>query len=83
MKPVNEKSLLHHIFNQMDKLDNKEITSVEATAQSKLASQAIALYKMEMERAKLLMELQSHAEATGKVVELRELSSKGFDDTTK
>jgi hypothetical protein len=83
MKPVNEKSLLHHLFEQMDKLDKKEISADEANAQAKLASTAISLYKQELDRARLTMELQSHAEATGKVVELRELSSKGFDDTTK
>lgn len=83
MKPVNEKSLLHHLFEQMDKLDKGEITHDVANAQSKLAGQAISLYRMEFDRARLTMELQSHAESTGKVVELRELSSKGFDDTTK
>ena len=83
MKPVNEKSLLHHLFEQMDKLDKKEISADEANAQSKLASTAISLYKQELDRARLTMELQSHAESMGKVVELRELSSKGFDDTTK
>lgn len=83
MKPVNEKSLLHHLFEQMDKLDKKEISTDEANAQAKLASKAISLYKQELDRARLIMELQSHAESTEKVVELRELSSKGFDDTTK
>lgn len=83
MKPVNEKSLLHHIFEQMDKLSRQEISTADANVQSKLANQAISLYKLEQERAKLIMELQRHAESTGKVVELRELSSKGFDDTTK
>ena len=83
MKPVNEKSLLHHLFDQMDKLDKGEIDVAQATAQSKLAGQAVSLYRLEIDRAKLSMELQQHQKETGNLIRLRELSSKGFDDTTQ
>lgn len=83
MRPVNEKSLLHFLFIQMEKLDEGVITNVEATAQAKLASQAIQLYRMEIDRAKLQMEINKYNGKDHKDVELRELSSKGFDDTTK
>ena len=82
MRPVNEKSLLHHLFDQMDKLANREITTEEAQAQAKLAGEANKLFKQEMDRARLIMDLQNHAEATGNIVTLREIASKGFEDTT-
>lgn len=83
MKPVNEKSLLHHLFEQMDKLDKGEITTERAVAQAKLANEATKLFKQEMDRARLFMDLQDHAAKTGQMIRLRELASKGFDDTTK
>lgn len=83
MRPVNEKSLLHHLFDQMDKLDRGEITTDQAQAQAKLCNEATKLFKQEMDRARLIVELQNHAKETGQVVYLRELASKGFEDTTK
>ncbi len=83
MKPVNEKSLVHFLFDQMDRLDRDEISVVKAQAQAKLANEATKLFKMEMDRARLVMDLQVHAKESGKIVELRELAAKGFDDTTK
>lgn len=82
MKPVNEKSLLHHLFEQMDLLQNKVITTEEAVAQAKLSNEASKLFKQEMDRARLIMELQNHEERTGERILMRELASKGFDDTT-
>lgn len=82
MKPVNEKSLLHHLFDQMDKLANREITTEEAQAQAKLAGEANKLFKQEMDRARLIMDLQNHAKENGNLITLRELASKGFEDTT-
>lgn len=82
MRPVNEKSLLAHLFNQMDKLDNGEITPDQAIAQTKLSNEAIKLFVNEQKRVQLEMQLDIHAKEFGKRYELRELASKGFDNTT-
>ena len=60
MKPTNNKSLLHFIFDQMDKLDKKEITNDEARTQALLAKQANNVFKYENDRAKIQMELAIH-----------------------
>lgn len=60
MKPVNNKSLLHFVFDQMDKLDRKEITVDDAKAQAALAKQANNGLKYELDRTKLLIELECH-----------------------
>jgi len=60
MKPTNNKSLLHFIFDQMDKLDRKEIDSDEARTQALLAKQANNVFKYENDRAKVLMDLAEH-----------------------
>ncbi len=57
MKPVNNKSLLHFIFDQMEKLDTGQINVDEAKAQALLAKQANNSMKYELDRAKTLMEL--------------------------
>jgi dTDP-D-glucose 4,6-dehydratase len=62
MKPTNNKSLLHFIFDQMEKLDEKKITVDEAKAQANLAKQANNSLKYEIDRAKIMMELQKHNE---------------------
>ena len=107
--PVNSKSFLAFIFNQMQKLDRGEISNETACAQAKLASQANNVYNYELKReidaqtacaqAKLisqannllnyelkrtivqlrLKEIGGGTEATQ--VRLREIESKGFDDT--
>ena len=40
MKPVNNKSMLAFLFDQMEKLNAKEISVDEAKAQANLAKQA-------------------------------------------
>ena len=40
MQPTNNKSLLHFLFDQMEKLDKKEIDVEQAKAQANLAKQA-------------------------------------------
>ncbi len=40
MKPTNNKSLLHFLFDTMDKLEKKEIDVDTAKAQANLAKQA-------------------------------------------
>lgn len=75
MEPVNTKSLLHFIFNQMSKLDNKEVTVQEAQAQANLAKQANNLLTYELKRADLLLKLE------GSTIKLREIESKAFENT--
>ena len=75
MTPVNSKSLLHFIFDQMEKLDQKLITVQEGQAQANLAKQANNLLTYELKRAQTLFALK------GSEIELREIESKAFDNT--
>jgi hypothetical protein len=54
----NNKELLFHIFEQMKKLDKKEITHEEAKAQASLAKQANNSMRYEIEKAALLLKLE-------------------------
>ncbi len=77
--PVNTKSLLAFIFNQMERLNAGEIDANTACAQAKLASQASNVLNYELKRSIVQMRLQQ----IGKGVEptLREIESKRFDNT--
>jgi hypothetical protein len=67
MKPTNNKSLLHFLFNQMDKLDKKETTVEEAKAIANLAKQVNNSLAYELKRASVLKELE------GSTIKLREI----------
>ena len=77
--PVNTKSLLAFIFNQMDMLNKGQITSDVACAQAKLAAQANNVLSYELKRTAVECKLKE----LGCKVEpkLREIESKPFDDT--
>lgn len=79
MKPVNNKSLLHFLFDQMEKLDKKEIDVEQAKAQANLAKQANNSLKYELERSKTLMELDKHRNDCGNGIEFRNVEGKNFD----
>jgi hypothetical protein len=79
MTPVNTKSLLAFVFNQMEKLDNKQINVEEANAQSKLIQQANNLIRSEHERTRVKMELVKHNTEYKSNIELREIESKNFE----
>jgi hypothetical protein len=79
MTPVNTKSLLAFVFNQMEKLDNKEIDVETANAQSKLVQQANNLIRSEHERSRVKMELAKHNAEYNQSIVLREIESKNFD----
>jgi hypothetical protein len=79
MTPVNTKSLLAFVFNQMEKLDNKEIDVDTANAQSKLVQQANNLIRSEHERSRVKMELAKHNHEFNQSIVLREIESKNFD----
>lgn len=80
--PVNTKSLISFIFNQMQKLNEGEITNETACAQAKLASQANNLLNYELKRTIVQMKM---SEMGGNIkaseIRLREIESKAFDDT--
>lgn len=79
MKPINNKSLLAFIYGQMEKLENKEIDVATAKAQASLAHQASSIIKNELERAKIMIELEKSNRQFGTTIELRNVESKNFD----
>ena len=80
--PVNTKSLLAFIFNQMERLNTGEIDANTACAQAKLASQASNVLNYELKRTIVQMRL-SEIGGGLQITEprLREIESKAFDDT--
>ena len=79
MTPVNNKSLLAFIFNQMEKLDSNDITVEQAKAQANLAKQANNSLKYEIELVKVKMEIQNFNNTNIKQVEFRNAESKNFE----
>jgi len=79
MTPVNTKSLLAFVFNQMEKLDTKEIDVDTANAQSKLVQQANNLLRSEHERTRVKMELERHNKEYNSTLNFREIESKNFE----
>ena len=80
MQPVNTKSLLAFIFNQMERLEAGEIDAQTACAQAKLASQASNVLNYELKRTIVQMRMQqvgTGIKATD--ITLREIESKPFD----
>lgn len=80
MKPVNNKSLLHFIFDQMEKLDKNDINVEQAKAQANLAKQANNSLKYELDRAVVKMKVAQHNKETGDSIELREAEGKNFEE---
>ncbi len=79
MTPVNTKSLLAFVFNQMEKLDNREIDVETANAQSKLVQQANNIIRSEHERTRVKMELEKHNTEYKSNLTFREIESKNFE----
>lgn len=78
MKPVNNKSLIAFLFDQMDKLDKDEIDVQKAREQGNLAKQVNNAMKYELDRAKTKMELTKHNAIYKDGLDLREIESKNF-----
>lgn len=78
MEPVNNKSLLHFLYNQMEKLDSKEIEVEQAKAMAELAKQANNILKYEIDRANVLMKLDTHNSTNKRDVKLRDVEGKLF-----
>ena len=77
MKPTNNKSLLHFIFSQMEKLDKKEIDVNEAKTQALLAKQANNALKYELDRANTQIKLAEHNRDSARI-DLREAEGSNF-----
>lgn len=81
--PCNTKSLFHFITDQMDKLDRDQITVEQAKAQANLAKQANNVLKYELDRVNTEMKVRQFNLEKGTSIQIRQVESKGFDDTTK
>jgi len=81
LAPVNTKSFLAFIFNTMEKLDKGEIDTNTACAQAKLMSQANNVLDYEIKRTLVQIKLKEMGMMQDKQPALREIESKGFDDT--
>lgn len=79
MKAVNNKSLLCFIYDQMEKLDKKEIDVEQAKAQANLAKQANNIMRYELDLAKTKIKIKEHNKAHSDNVELRNVESKNFE----
>lgn len=79
MTPVNNKSLLHFIFDQMKKLDNNEIDVQQAKAQGVLAKQANNALKYELDRANTIIKIDQYNRQSGTEVSLRNAEGKIFE----
>jgi hypothetical protein len=79
MKPMNNKSMLHFLFDQMEKLDKNLIDVETAKAQANLAKQANNSMKYELDRASLLMKIGEHNKVNSDKVDLRNIESINFD----
>lgn len=81
MKPANSKSLLHFLFDQMDKLDKKEIDVQTANQMANLAKQANNVMSYELKRVDTMIRLSEHNKQYDDNITLREVDAKGFDNT--
>lgn len=79
MKPVNNKSLVAFLFDQMEKLNSGEIEKEQAQAQANLAKQINSHMKYEIDRAKIMMELTKHNAIYKDGTVLRNIESKNFE----
>ena len=79
MKPVNNKSLVAFLFDQMHKLSEGEVSPEQAREQANLAKQVNSQMRYELERTKVLMELAQHNAVFKDGLNLREIESKNFD----
>ena len=78
MTPVNNKSMIAFLFDQMGKLDRDEIDVTKAKEQSNLAKQVNTAMKYELDRARVKMELTKHNAIFKDGSDLREIESINF-----
>ncbi len=81
MQPVNTRSMLAFIFDQMNKLDKGEINVETASAQAKLAKQANNVLDYELKRTLVQIKLQEIGAITdAQEVKLRDVESEQLND---
>jgi len=78
MKPVNNKSMIAFLFDQMNKLDNGEIDVQKAREQANLSKQVNNAMKYELDRARVKMELTKHNAIYKDGLDLRDIESRNF-----
>lgn len=76
---MNNKSLLHFLFDQMEKLDGGKISVETAREQANLAKQANNCMKYELQRTATLMLVDRYRIETGRRIPVREVEGKNFD----
>ncbi len=86
MRPSNQKSIYAVICKNIEKVDNREAQYLEDEIQKldalvRASRFATDMMIAEFTRAKLELELDKYKE-TKKQIHIREIESKGFDDTT-
>jgi hypothetical protein len=79
MTPVNNKSLIAFIFDQMEKLDSEQITVEQAKAQANLAKQVNNAMKYELDLVNTKIKVAEHNNTSNVKVELRNVESKNFE----
>ncbi len=79
MIPVNNKSLVAFLFDQMDKLDRGTIVKEDALAQVQIARQINSQMRYELERARVIIELGKHNAIFKDGTSIREIESKNFE----
>jgi copper(I)-binding protein len=79
MKPVNNKSLIAFLFDQMDKLDSNQIDVEQAKAQANLAKQVNNAMKYELDLANTKIKIAEFNKTSESKVELRNAESKNFE----
>lgn len=80
--PVNNKSLISFLCNQMKKLDDKEITVEEAQTQCAIVNSICKVLNYEVSRVNTEIKIREFNLMHGTNIALRQLEQKGFDDTT-
>jgi len=76
MQIVNTKSMFSYICRTLDDIDHQRISLNEATVKSNLIKQAVSVLNYELKRAVTEQLLSDTATS------IRQVESKGFDDTT-
>lgn len=79
MRPVNNKSLIAFLFDQMEKLDSNTIDVEQAKAQANLAKQVNNAMKYELDLANTKMKVAEFNKSNDLKVDIRNAESKNFE----
>jgi hypothetical protein len=79
MTPVNNKSMLAFLFDQMEKLDDGRTDIHTAREQANLAKQVNNAMKYELDRSKTLIKISEHNAIYKENIILRNIESKNYE----